>query len=95
MVSSDSFSGGLALLWKPSTQVHVKNFSGWYIDAHIVCDSTGAKWMLTEFYGHPNTSKWEETWALLESLGAQILYSGGAWGTSMRYLAKRKRPEDA
>ena len=69
VVSSDGSSGGLALLWKPGTQVPVKNFSRWYIDAHIVCDSTGVKWRLTGFYGHPDTSKREETWALLESLG--------------------------
>ena len=46
-----------------------QNFSRWYIDTHIVCDSIGPKWRLTRFYGHPDTSMQEETWALLESLG--------------------------
>ena len=40
----------------------------WFIDAHIVCADTGLKWRLTGFYGHPDTSKHEETWTLLESL---------------------------
>ena len=69
VVSSDGSSGGLAFLWKPGTQVHVKKFSRWFIDAHIVCDITGIIWRLTSFYGHPNTNKREETWTLLESLG--------------------------
>ncbi|XP_075674814.1 uncharacterized protein LOC142644006 [Castanea sativa] len=63
-------SGGLALLWKKNTQVYVQNFSRWFIDAHIVCADTGLKWRLTGFYGHPDTSKREETWTLLESLGS-------------------------
>ena len=68
IVSSTGLSGGLALLWKPGTQVHVQNFSRWFIDAHIICDDTGTKWRLTGFYGHPETCKREETWTLLESL---------------------------
>ena len=68
VVSSDGQSGGLALLWKPGTQVHVKNFSSWSIDAHVLC-STGHCWRFTGFYGHPDTSKRDETWALLQSLG--------------------------
>ena len=72
VVSSDGSSGGLALLWRPGTQVHVKKFSHWFIDAHIVYDITGIRWRLswlTGFYGHPDTNKHEETWTLLESLG--------------------------
>ncbi|XP_075670157.1 uncharacterized protein LOC142639915 [Castanea sativa] len=68
-VSSEGSSGGLALLWKPDAKVHVKNFSRWFIDAHVVCKTTGLTWRLTGFYGQPDTSKREETWTLLESLG--------------------------
>ena len=32
VVSSEDFSGGLALLWKLETRVHIKNFSRWFID---------------------------------------------------------------
>ena len=68
VVSSNGLSGGLALLWKLNTQVHVQNFSWWFIDAHIVCADTRLKWRFTSFYGHPDTSKHEETWTLLELL---------------------------
>ena len=60
IVSSDGLCGGLALLWKLGTQVHIQNFSCWFIDAHIVCDNTSTKWRLTGFYGHPETCKREE-----------------------------------
>ena len=60
IVSSDGLSGGLALLWKLGTQVHIQNISCWFIDAHIVCDNTSTKWRLTGFYGHPETCKREE-----------------------------------
>ena len=69
VVSSDGQSGGLALLWKPNTKVHVKTFSHWFIDTHVFCETTGMCWRLTGFYGHPETSKREETLTLLESLG--------------------------
>lgn len=69
VVSNEGQSGGLALLWKPGTKVHVKNFSRWFIDAHVFYETTRICWRLTGFYGHPETSKREETWTFLESLG--------------------------
>ena len=48
--------------------MHVQNFSCWFIDTHVVCDSTGSKWRIIGFHGHPETCKREETWTLLESL---------------------------
>ena len=68
-VSSIGQSGGLALLWKPDSKVAVQGFSRWHIDALITCTHTGLIWRLTSFYGQPDTSKHEETWSLLESLG--------------------------
>ncbi|XP_075675072.1 uncharacterized protein LOC142644317 [Castanea sativa] len=68
-VSSKGSSGGLALLWKSDAKVHIKKISRWFIDAHVVCKTTGLTWRLTGFYGQPDTSKREETWTLLESLG--------------------------
>ncbi|XP_075645208.1 uncharacterized protein LOC142616209 [Castanea sativa] len=69
VISSEGSSGGLALLWKLDTKVYVKNFSRWFIDAHVVCETIGLTWRLTGFYGQPDTSKREETWILMESLG--------------------------
>ncbi|KAK7840977.1 hypothetical protein CFP56_016020 [Quercus suber] len=62
-------SSGLALLWKPESKVAIQGFSRWHIDAHITCIHTGIIWRLASFYGQPDTSKHEETWTLLESLG--------------------------
>ena len=62
-------SGGLALLWKPESKVAIQGFSRWHIDAHITCTRIGIIWRLTGFYGQPDTSKREETWTILESLG--------------------------
>lgn len=44
VVSSEGLSGGLALLWKPDTQVHIKKISHWFIDANVVCTNTGITW---------------------------------------------------
>lgn len=46
----------------------MQSFSRWFIDAYILCTKTGSKWRLTGFYRHPETTKREETWTLLESL---------------------------
>ena len=49
MVSSAGLSGGLAHLWKLKTQVHIKNFSRWFIDANVVCTNrykVVAHWLL-------------------------------------------------
>ena len=67
-ISSVGFSGGLALLWKPDSTVEIKGITRWYIDAIVDSDNNGDIWRLTGFYGHPETSKREETWQLLESL---------------------------
>ena len=69
-VSSNGNCGGLALLWKPESKVEIHKFSKWYIDAFVDSDNNGDVWHLTGFYGHPNTSKREETWTLLESLAS-------------------------
>ena len=72
-VSSEGSSGGLALLWKLGAKIYVKNFSCWFIDAYVVCETIGLTWRLTGFYGQLDTSKREETRTLLESLGRSIL----------------------
>lgn len=56
------------MLWKPESKVKIKGVSRWYIDAIVDGVSNGDTWRLIGFYGHPETSKREETWQLLESL---------------------------
>ena len=59
---------GLALLWRSSTKVDVQTYSPHHIDAIITDDQGNRKWRFTGFYGHPETSKREESWRLLEEL---------------------------
>lgn len=91
MVSFDGLSSGLSLLWKPNTQVHVQNFSRWFIDAHIVCADIGLKWRLTGFYSHPNTSKREETWTLLESFGCSNTMPWLCLGDFNEIISRREK----
>jgi len=67
-ISSEGNSGGLALLWKPSTRVEVRKYSRWCIDTLVDYEGNGDVWRLTGFYSHLDTSKSEETLELLESL---------------------------
>ena len=69
VVSSIGQSSSLALLWKLETMVAIQGFSQWHIDAYITCNKTGKTWRMTGFCGQPDTSKREETWSILESLG--------------------------
>ena len=55
VVPSEGKSGGIALLWKPETNVHIQSFSRWHIDAVIDSGSCIGKWRLTGFYGNPDT----------------------------------------
>ena len=68
-MSSDGQSGSLAMLWKLESKVEVKGLSRWCIDMYIDYDKAKERWRLTGFYGHPITSKREETWLILESFG--------------------------
>ena len=71
IVPSVRWSGGLALLWKDSMAVDVLTFSPRHIDAIITKDGGNKKWRFTEFYSHPETSKREESWALLVNLSTR------------------------
>ena len=62
------WGGVLALLWGKSTKVDVQNFSPHHIDAIVTDNQGNRKWRSTDFYGHPETSKREESWQLLEEL---------------------------
>ena len=68
VVPSEGRSGGIALLWKPETNVHIQSFSWWHIDAVIDSGSCTGKWHLTSFYGNPDIDGRPESWARLSQL---------------------------
>uniref|UniRef100_A0A2N9F204 Reverse transcriptase domain-containing protein n=1 Tax=Fagus sylvatica TaxID=28930 RepID=A0A2N9F204_FAGSY len=70
VANSQNKGGGLCLLWKSSTNIKVNSFSPSHIDA-VVDDNTPNAWRFTGFYGAPETSKREESWALLRRLNSQ------------------------
>lgn len=66
-VDSDGKGGGLALLWKASMEVSLISLSKHHI--HTSTDSfDGTPWLFTSFFGHPDTTRKEETWELLKNL---------------------------
>ena len=68
VIPSSGRSGGLALLWKKDIVVEVQGYSGNYIDAIVTDPTTGFKWQITGFYGHPETHRRKESWNLLRDL---------------------------
>ena len=54
-VSSFGRSGGLALLWTRETDLEIKSFGHFHIDAIITKANTIFKLRITGFYGHSQT----------------------------------------
>ena len=71
IVPSVRRSGGLALLWKDSMTVDVLTCSPRHIDAIVTEDRGNKQWRFTGFYGHPETSRRDESWTLLVNLSSQ------------------------
>ena len=69
-VSNESRGGGLAMLWKGSTNVWVDSFSSYHIDIIVNRGSENA-WRLTGFYGEPDTSIQNEGWNMLRMLSSK------------------------
>ena len=69
-VTNEARGGGLALMWKNSSDVWVDSFSSYHIDAIIKGDTEDA-WRLTRFYGELKTSIWNEGWNMLHMLGSK------------------------
>uniref|UniRef100_A0A803P703 Uncharacterized protein n=1 Tax=Cannabis sativa TaxID=3483 RepID=A0A803P703_CANSA len=59
--------GGLAFLWKISSDAHLLKFSAHHIDMEVHIPSYD-HWRLTGFYGEPNRSLRHTTWELLRDL---------------------------
>lgn len=61
-------SGGIALLWKEANTLEIFNYSRSYIHAIVKDDEGNPHWILTGFYGHPDSARRGESWALLKHL---------------------------
>jgi hypothetical protein len=61
-------SGGLALLWYKEDNLEIFNHSRRHI--YVVVKDMGGQpiWKMTGFYGHPDNSKRDESWAILRHL---------------------------
>lgn len=51
-VSSKGRSGGLVMLWKDETNLHIQTYSPNHIDA-LIFEDNNSPWRLTDFYGRP------------------------------------------
>ncbi|KAK1393523.1 hypothetical protein POM88_012579 [Heracleum sosnowskyi] len=60
-------SGGLALIWKESTQAEFVGFSQHHVDVKVNIDGMNA-WNSTEVYEEPKRTQRRRTWDLLRSL---------------------------
>ena len=87
--------GGLALFWRSSTKVDVQTFSPRHIDAIVTEEHGNRTWRFTGFYGHPETSKREESWRLLEELGKRSDLPWICMGdfNEILHLGEKLRPE--
>ncbi|KAF5471486.1 hypothetical protein F2P56_008274 [Juglans regia] len=59
--------GGLVLLWNSDVRAEIVNYSQSHINVWIE-EEGEKKWLLTCFYGQPDTNKRKESWSLLNSL---------------------------
>lgn len=67
-VSSDGFSGGLALFWDESLQVSLLDSCARYIDVMIRDNATGVQWRGTFVYGEPRVENRYLMWEHLVRL---------------------------
>ena len=59
--------GRLALMWKEDIKLDAFKFLDNQISA-TVTESDGFQWVLTGFYGWPETHEWYKSWALLSHI---------------------------
>ncbi|XP_041009372.1 uncharacterized protein LOC121253428 [Juglans microcarpa x Juglans regia] len=68
VVDPEGRKGGLMLLWDQSVELEILNYSNRHINAWVTNEEGNERWLLTGFYGQPETSLREEAWKLLASL---------------------------
>lgn len=63
--------GGLALFWNINVGVEIVNYFQRHINAWIMDEGVDKRWLLTCYYGQPETTKRKESWNLLKSFKPQ------------------------
>ena len=71
IVLSDGQNGGLAMLWREGTDIRFKSCLHLHIDVVVHGEGKDGPWRISGFYEHPNTSKRQSSWQLIEALHAQ------------------------
>ncbi|KAL8125037.1 hypothetical protein AgCh_012638 [Apium graveolens] len=66
-IDAQGHGGGLALLWKNTGAVEIKDSCNHYIDFEVVCNQLG-RWRYTGFYGCPERGRRQESWDLIRDL---------------------------
>ena len=71
VVPSQNRGGGLALLWRSTLKVDPLTYSPRHIDVIVNKEDGMKRWRFTSFYGNSETSKREESWALIRNLSSK------------------------
>ena len=74
-VKKSGLVGGLAILWKEDIMLDVFKFSDNQISTWVT-ESDGFRWLLTEFYGWPETRDSFKSWILLSHISSFV---DGGW----------------
>ena len=64
--------------------MEVQEYLDNYIDAIVIDPSSGFKWKITRFYGHPKTHRRKESWNLPQTLNRRYRMSQMCSETSMK-----------
>ncbi|KAL4652321.1 hypothetical protein ACB092_01G224700 [Castanea dentata] len=75
IIPSDGKSGDLVMLWREGTNIRFKSCLHSHIDVVVHSEGKGGPWRIIGFYGHPETSKRQSSWQLLDSLNTQCMMS--------------------
>ncbi|XP_074361982.1 uncharacterized protein LOC141702184 [Apium graveolens] len=68
-IEPQGHGGGLALMWKNTGAVEIKDSCNHYIDFEVECEQIG-RWRYTGFYGCPERGRRQESWDLLRGLAS-------------------------
>lgn len=79
------------MLWKKEITVEVQGYFGNHINAINTNPSSGFKWSITGFYGHPVTHRRKESWDLLKALNRQYQLHWLCFGNFNEILSSQEK----